>query len=135
MVAPPRFETRGAPYWAGNLAGWSAEHADRAGATELRGTPSAPGIATGRVVVEDKPRDVNGGILVTYSTDPGWVAALPGAAGLIIERGSPLTHVAIVARELGVPTIVKVKGATRELQTGMLIRMDGGTATITVLES
>ncbi|MEU4243746.1 phosphoenolpyruvate synthase [Actinoplanes sp. NPDC026619] len=133
MVAPPRFETRGAPYWEGNLAGWASPE-KREGVTELRGTPSAPGVATGRVVVADRPQDVNGGILVAYSTDPGWVAALPSAAGLIIERGSPLTHVAIVARELGVPTIVKVKGATRELQTGMLVRMDGGTATITVLE-
>jgi pyruvate,water dikinase len=130
-VAPPRFETRGAPYWDGNLHSWSAPPESTG---ELRGTPSAPGVATGRVVVADRPQDVNGGILVTYSTDPGWVAALPSAAGLIIERGSPLTHVAIVARELGVPTIVKVKGATRELRTGMLIRMDGGTATITVLE-
>ncbi|GIF23852.1 pyruvate,water dikinase [Actinoplanes tereljensis] len=134
MSAPPRFETRGAPYWEGNLAGWAAQQ-EREGVTELRGTPSAPGIVTGRVVVADRPQDVNGGILVAYSTDPGWVAALPSAAGLIIERGSPLTHVAIVARELGVPTIVKVKGATRELQTGMLIRMDGSTATITVLET
>ncbi|GAA0570307.1 phosphoenolpyruvate synthase [Paractinoplanes ferrugineus] len=132
LSAPPRFETRGAPYWQGNLDGWTAPQQD---VGELRGTPSAPGIATGRVVVADRPQDVNGGILVTYSTDPGWVAALPNAAGLIIERGSPLTHVAIVARELGVPTIVKVKGATRELRTGMLIRMDGGNATITVLET
>ncbi|MFD0525741.1 phosphoenolpyruvate synthase [Paractinoplanes durhamensis] len=131
LVAPPRFETRGAPYWEGNLTSWSAPPESTG---ELRGTPSSPGVATGRVVVADRPQDVNGGILVTYSTDPGWVAALPSAAGLIIERGSPLTHVAIVARELGVPTIVKVKGATRALKTGMVIRMDGGTATIEVLE-
>ncbi|MEV4640572.1 phosphoenolpyruvate synthase [Actinoplanes sp. NPDC049548] len=135
MSAPPRFRTYGAPYWDGNLeaAGWVPGQAARTGAAELRGTASAPGIVTGRVVVADRPHDVNGGILVTYSTDPGWVAALPSASGLIIERGSPLTHVAIVARELGVPTVVKVKGATRELETGMTIRMDGGTGRITIL--
>lgn len=136
MSAPPRFETRGAPYWDTDLeaAGWTMGRAARVGVAQLRGTPSSPGVVTGRVVVTDRPEDVNGGILVTYSTDPGWVAALPSAAGLIIERGSPLTHVAIVARELGVPTIVKVAGATRELETGMLIRMDGGNATITILD-
>lgn len=136
MSAPARFPTYGAPYWDGNLeaAGWTTDQESRTGTSRLRGTPSAPGVVTGNVVLADRPRDVNGGILVTYSTDPGWVAALPSAAGLIIERGSPLTHVAIVAREMGVPTIVKVKGATRELETGMVIRMDGGAGTITILD-
>ncbi|NIL43822.1 phosphoenolpyruvate synthase [Salinispora arenicola] len=135
MSAPPRFRTYGAPYWEGNLeaAGWSVGRATRTGVGELRGTPSSPGVTTGRVVVTTRPQDVNGGIIVAYSTDPGWVAALPSATGLIIERGSPLTHVAIVARELGVPTIVKAKGATQELETGMTVRMDGGTGTITIL--
>ncbi|WP_026185859.1 phosphoenolpyruvate synthase [Salinispora pacifica] len=136
MSAPPRFRTYGAPYWEGNLeaAGWSVGRAARTGVGELRGTPSSPGVTTGRVVVTTRPQDVNGGIIVAYSTDPGWVAALPSATGLIIERGSPLTHVAIVARELGVPTIVKAKGATQELETGMTVRMDGGTGTITILD-
>ncbi|MFY1632138.1 phosphoenolpyruvate synthase [Solwaraspora sp. WMMB335] len=135
MSAPSRFRTYGAPYWAGNLeaGGWTTGPQARTGVGELRGTPSSPGVATGRVVVASRPQDVNGGILVTYSTDPGWVAALPSAAGLIIERGSPLTHVAIVARELGVPTVVKVKGATRELETGMTVHMDGGAGTVTIL--
>jgi phosphohistidine swiveling domain-containing protein len=136
LSAPSRFVTRGAPYFDGNLeaAGWTAAATARTGRRELKGTPSGPGIAEGRAVVATEPTEVNGGILIAYRTDPGWVAALPSASGLIIERGSPLTHVAIVARELNIPTIVKLKGATTDIQTGMWIRMDGGTGAVTIVD-
>ncbi|MFB9904329.1 phosphoenolpyruvate synthase [Allokutzneria oryzae] len=132
LVAPSRFTTFGTP---GNLeqAGWSSRHTGPSGKKEFRGTPSSPGVVEGRAVVTDAPRDVDGGILLTYRTDPGWVATLPTASALVIERGSPLTHVAIVARELGIPTVVQVKNITREIETGMRIRLDGGAGTITVL--
>lgn len=136
LVAPSRFTTRGAPYSNGNLeaVGWSAAGAARSGTRELRGTPSSPGIAEGNAVVATEPRDVNGGVLIAYRTDPGWVAALPAVSGLVIERGSPLTHVAVVAREFGIPTVVQVRGATREIQTGMRVRVDGGTGLVAVLD-
>ncbi|GGS29928.1 hypothetical protein GCM10010269_80670 [Streptomyces humidus] len=135
LHAPARFTTRGAPYWSGNLerAGWGSGPAARSGARELRGTPCCPGVVEGRAVVTDAPRDIGGGILLTYRTDPGWVAALPSAAALVIERGSPLTHVAVVARELGIPTVVQVRNATTEIRTGALLRVDGGAGTVTVL--
>ncbi|MFF7969748.1 phosphoenolpyruvate synthase [Streptomyces sp. NPDC007905] len=135
LHAPPRFTTRGAPYWSGNLerAGWTNGPAARTGARELRGTPCCPGVAEGPAVVTDTPVDIDGGILLTYRTDPGWVAALPSAAALVIERGSPLTHVAVVARELGIPTVVQVKDATTEIRTGTRLRVDGAAGTVTVL--
>jgi phosphohistidine swiveling domain-containing protein len=136
MVAPSRFTTHGIPCGGGVLAaaGWSDIAAARTGARELRGTASSPGIAEGLAVVTTAPVDVRGGILIAYRTDPGWVAALPSAAGLVIERGSPLTHVAIVARELGIPTVVQLRGVTTEIQTGMRVRVDGGTGLVTVLD-
>ncbi|OKI06233.1 pyruvate, water dikinase [Streptomyces sp. CB02923] len=135
LSAPSRFVTRGAPYWQGNLerAGFTTGPLARTGVQELRGTPCCPGIVEARAVVTDTPVDVNGGVLVAYRTDPGWVAALPSAAALVIERGSPLTHVAIVARELGIPTVVQVKDVMRELETGMQVRVDGATGTVTIL--
>ncbi|WP_051499138.1 phosphoenolpyruvate synthase [Nocardia sp. BMG51109] len=137
LVAPSRFVTHGAGFGRAELAeqGW-VPVADMPAATAgavLSGTPSGSGVGTGPAVVVDEPRDVAGGVLVTYRTDPGWVAALPSAAALVIERGSPLTHVAIVARELGVPTVVQVRDATTKLRTGMPIRVDGTTGTVTVL--
>jgi phosphohistidine swiveling domain-containing protein len=135
LRAPSRFTTRGAAYWNGNLpaGGWALDSDDRKGLKHFRGTPSCPGIAEGEAVVTDKPEQVNGGILVAYRTDPGWVAALASSAGLVIERGSPLTHVAIVARELRVPTVVQIKDITRELRSGMRVRIDGSTGEVLVL--
>ncbi|MFE2302909.1 phosphoenolpyruvate synthase [Streptomyces sp. NPDC059445] len=135
LHAPSRFTTRGAPYWWGNLerAGWSGGPAAPSGARELSGVPCCPGVAEGPAVVTDTPRDVGGGVLLTYRTDPGWVTALSSAAALVIERGSPLTHVAVVARELGIPTVVQVKGATTEIRTGARLRVDGAAGTVTVL--
>lgn len=137
LVAPARFETRGTDFTPAALAGQGWVPVADVPAAEpgdvLGGIPSAAGVVEGSAVVVDEPRDVAGGILVTYRTDPGWVAALPSASALVIERGSPLTHVAIVARELGVPTVVQVPGSTRSLRTGMRIRVDGTAGTVTVL--
>lgn len=136
LRAPSRFETTGSDYAPDILAhaGWATGDARRTGVRDLRGTPSCPGVAEGPAVVTDSPLNADGGILVTYRTDPGWVTALPSAAALVIERGSPLTHVAIVARELGIPTVVQVSGVTTEIRTGMRVRVDGGAGTITVLD-
>ncbi|WP_223885154.1 phosphoenolpyruvate synthase [Nocardia colli] len=137
LVAPARFVTTGSTFGRAELAaqGWvpiTDTPAAEAG-TVLTGTPSASGSVEGTAVVVDEPRDVAGGILVAYRTDPGWVAALPSASALVIERGSPLTHVAIVARELGVPTVVQVKDVTKKVRTSMRIRVDGTHGTVTVL--
>ena len=56
-----------------------------------------------------------------------------GDAALLVERGSPLTHVAIVARELGVPTVVQIKNLTAAVRTGMTVDVDGGAGTVTIL--
>ena len=53
-----------------------------------------------------------GEILVARHTDPGWIAVFANAAGVIAERGSLLSHSAIVAREMGVPCVVSLKGVT-----------------------
>ncbi len=138
LVAPPRFVTHGDGFGPAELAaaGW-VPITDTPAATTgsvFTGTPSGGGVGTGAAVVVDEPRDVAGGVLVTYRTDPGWVAVLPSATALVIERGSPLTHVAIVARELGVPTVVQLPGVTRTVRTGMPLRVDGTAGTVTVLD-
>ncbi|MFT4127477.1 MAG: phosphoenolpyruvate synthase [Gordonia sp. (in: high G+C Gram-positive bacteria)] len=137
LVAPERFETVGTRFGRADLAaaGWvpvTDLPAARPGAV-LPGTPSCSGIVEGTAQVVSAPHEVRGGVLVAYRTDPGWVAALPSAAALVIERGSPLTHVAIVARELGVPTVVGVRDATTRLRTGMRVRVDGAQGRVTVL--
>jgi pyruvate,water dikinase len=103
----------------------------------LRGTPCSPGVVEGVVRVARRVEDaegLNGEILVTERTDPGWVPLFPACAGLIIERGSLLSHSAVVARELGIPTIVGVNGRPVDrLVTGQRVRLDAGRGEVTVL--
>ena len=74
-------------------------------------------------------------ILVTARTDPGWVPLYPSCAGLLIERGSLLSHSAVVARELGLPTIVGITGGLMQrLQTGQRVRMDAGKGEVKILQ-
>jgi pyruvate,water dikinase len=54
----------------------------------------------------------------------------PSAAGLLVERGSLLSHSAIVAREMGIPAIVSVRGVTRWLKDGDWVELDGSKGTV-----
>ncbi|WP_019633413.1 phosphoenolpyruvate synthase [Actinomadura atramentaria] len=133
--APSRFRTRGPVHARGNLDAWEPGGA-AAGADgdELVGIASCPGRVEGTAKVVEKPHDLDGDILVAYRTDPGWVAVLPTASALLIERGSPVTHVAIVARELGVPTIVQIPRLTDRVKTGMRLSVDGATGRVRIIE-
>lgn len=104
---------------------------------ELRGIPSSNGIVKGEVlIVKDvnKVKDVNNKILVTKMTDPGWVFLLATAKGVISEKGSLLSHTAIISRELKIPAIVGVKDILDTLNDGDIIEMDGNTGVIKILE-
>ena len=103
----------------------------------LIGTPCCPGVIEGvvRVVREIKESEgMNGEILVTERTDPGWVPLYPSCSGILIERGSLLSHSAVVARELGIPTIVGISGGLlKKLKTGQRVRIDAGIGEVRIL--
>ena len=104
----------------------------------LSGLSAFPGVVEGRAVRvtdPDNAGDVDGAIVVAYRTDPGWVPLFPRLGALVVERGSLLSHSAVVARELGVPTVVAVAGVMDALQTGDWVRVDATSGTITLLES
>lgn len=131
-----RFETRGAVYQ-GNDFRRTAAGALQAG-EHRRGLGCSPGRVRGPVRVVADPRDVASGgraILVARHTDPGWVIAFPSALGILVERGSLLSHAAIVARELGIPAVVSVPGLTSWLQDGDWVEFDGTTGAISRLAS
>lgn len=133
--APHRFWTRGGVYWGALDRAWAeAEKSDHPDDGVLRGTPCSPGFVRGEVQAIERPVDVNGRVMVTYRTDPGWVGALRSASALLIERGSPLTHVAVVARELGIPTVVQIPGLTQQVRSGANVAVDGGAGTIELLD-
>jgi len=98
-----------------------------------RGTGCFPGLVRGPVRVIRDPRNamlLPGEILVAERTDPGWIMLFPGALGLLVERGSLLSHSAIVARELRIPAVIAVDGLTRWLETGDVVELDGRAGTI-----
>jgi pyruvate,water dikinase len=134
----PRFQTRGPVYWQNRFLRTAEPPATPAGADyDLQGLPCCPGIVEGVVRVVLSPHDdlnLNGEILVAPRTDPGWIPLYPSVAGLLVEKGSLLSHSAIVAREMGLPTIVGVKGLTSVLRTGMRVRLDGQRGTIKILD-
>ena len=131
---PDRFETRGVA-----SLGIVPRVGDRRAATgEARtGLGCCPGIVRGPVRVITDPRDARlrqGEILVAERTDPGWVMLFPAAAGLLVERGSLLSHSAIVARELGIPAIVSVADVTRWLKDGDWVELDGASGVVRRLD-
>ena len=74
---------------------------------------------------EIKVAEAKGKILLSYSTDPGWFPYLNMAEGLITERGSLLSHSAILARELEKPAVVNIPNIMAELQSGDFVEIDG----------
>jgi pyruvate,water dikinase len=131
---PDRFQTRG-PAHRYEMFAPSREAAPEL-ESSLSGTGACPGRVTGRVRVVTDPRDArleSGEILVARQTDPGWVVLFPAAAGLLVERGSLLSHSAIVSRELRLPCIVSLPGITKRLKTGDRVEMDGATGKVRIL--
>jgi pyruvate,water dikinase len=104
----------------------------------LRGIGASVGVAEGtvRVVlgVEDFARVRRGDVLVSTTTTPAWTPLFASLAALVTETGGVLSHAAIVAREYGVPTVVAVAGATRNLPDGARVRVDGGAGEVRLLD-
>lgn len=67
-------------------------------------------------------------------TDPGWVFLLASAKGVISEKGSLLSHTAIISREIGIPSIVGIKDLMLNIRTGDTIRMNGDTGKVEILK-
>ena len=103
----------------------------------LEGTPTSNGIIEGEaLVIEDinQKYDVKDKILITKMTDPGWVFLLATAKGVISEKGSILSHTAIISREIKIPSIVGVEDATTIIKTGDYLSMDATIGKIKILK-
>ena len=83
---------------------------------------------------ELRATEAKGKILLSYSTDPGWFPYLNMAEGLITERGSLLSHSAILARELEKPAVVNIPKIMEELQSGDIVEIDGDLGICSVIK-
>jgi pyruvate,water dikinase len=103
----------------------------------VTGLGVSSGVAQGRarVILELGEDEVEAGeILVCRTTDPGWASYFFVAGGVVIDVGGPISHGAIVARELGIPCVINTRNGTQRLRTGDLIRVDGAGGTVILLE-
>jgi len=110
-------------------------HAPRA--ETIRGFAGATGVVEGIVRKLETPEEGDqfqaGEILVTVKTNVGWTPLFPRAAAVVTDVGAPLSHAAIVAREMGIPAVVGCGNATMVLRTGDRVRVDGSQGVVEVL--
>jgi len=103
----------------------------------LKGFPGAAGRIEGKVRILNNPEDGDklepGEILVATTTNVGWTPLFPRAAAIIADVGAPLSHAAIVARELGIPAVVGCGNASLRLKTGDKVIVDGGQGIVHIL--
>ncbi len=104
----------------------------------FRGIPSSRGRHTGRVVIcrgmVDLDRIADGDVVVVPFSDASWTPLFSRAGAIVAESGGLLSHSAILSRELGVPSIVSVRGALA-MADGSLVSVDGFEGTVTVLDT
>jgi pyruvate,water dikinase len=105
----------------------------------IKGMPGSAGSAEGRVRRIDSPEQgaqlQPGEILVASQTNVGWTPLFPRAAAIVTDVGAPLSHAAIVARELGIPAVVGAGDATARLRTGDRVRVNGAKGTVELVEA
>lgn len=108
-------------------------------AATVSGFAGSAGIVEGtaRVIISaaDGGRLKPGDVLVTNVTNVGWTPLFPRAAAVVTNVGAPLSHAAIVARELGIPAVVGCGNATEVIADGDRVRVDGSTGRVSVLRS
>lgn len=130
---PQRLRTHGE-----DLENYEADEgsAPQATGNTLQGVGCSSGVVKARVRIIRTPDEIEsleGEILVTESTDPGWVKLFPTASAILLERGSLLSHAGIVTREMGIPCVVGVKGLLKRVSTGDLVELNGATGQVKLL--
>jgi pyruvate,water dikinase len=105
----------------------------------LSGVGCSPGQVTGTARVLHGPEDFDdmepGDILVADITTPAWTPLFAMAAGIVTNIGGPLSHGSIVAREYGIPAVLGTGVATRSIDSGQRITVDGDAGTVSLLEA
>lgn len=117
-------------------------HAGRHAATVevgavLTGAAGSGGVATGRARVVLDAADPSGlepgDVLVAPQTDPSWVPLFVPAVAVVVNVGAMGSHAMIVSRELGIPCVASVAGATERIPDGAIVTVDGSTGTVTIV--
>ncbi len=104
----------------------------------LTGKAGGRGVARGRARIVLDPAaafDLEPGeVLVAPLTDPAWTPLFLPAAAVVVNVGALLSHAIIVSRELAIPCVVALEGATDIIPNGALVEVDGTAGTVTIIE-
>jgi rifampicin phosphotransferase len=110
---------------------------DQAAGNLLKGTGASQGCVTGKARVLHGPEDFGqmqaGEVLVAAITTPAWTPLFARAAAIVTDVGGPLSHGSIVAREYGIPAVLGTGVATKRIQSGQTITVDGTAGTVTLI--
>jgi phosphohistidine swiveling domain-containing protein len=105
---------------------------------KLKGVAASAGRVTGIACVLHSPEDFDqmqpGAILVAKMTTPAWTPLFAMAGGVVTDIGGPLSHGSIVAREYGIPAVLGTAAATRVIQSGQRITVNGDAGLVTLAE-
>jgi pyruvate,water dikinase len=108
------------------------------GVETLKGVAASPGVITAPASVLHGPEDFSkmetGNVLVASMTTPAWTPLFARAAGIVTDIGGPLSHGSIVAREYGIPAVLGTDSATKHIQDGQEITVDGDKGIVTMAE-
>lgn len=119
-------------------ASWWDRGQHPSGTGSIKGVGASPGAATGTARVIHGPAEFGllepGDILVCQYTDPTWTPLFNVASAVVADTGGPLSHAAIVAREVGIPAVLATRSGTREISSGQLVRVDGNAGLVTPVE-
>jgi pyruvate,water dikinase len=132
-----RFTTVGIVNY-GNAFTGAKERTTQSSGETAKGLGCCAGIVRGPIRIVQNPKETilrEGEILVAERTDPGWITLFCSASGILVERGSLLSHSAIVAREMGIPAIVSIPGITNWVQDGDLVEINGMTGEVRRIEA
>lgn len=105
--------------------------------TEITGLGASHGVVEGLVRIVRDPAEADldeGEILVCATSDPSWSALFLVAGAVVVDVGGPLSHGAIVARELGIPAVINTRNAIRVLKDGDYVRVDGTAGAVKILK-
>jgi phosphohistidine swiveling domain-containing protein len=98
------------------------------------GVGAGGGRRAGAVYHEGNGTVPSGSVLIVRYLEPHLASVLPGLAGVVAENGSPLSHLAILAREFGVPVVVGVEDALERFAEGTVVVVDGATGEVRPVE-
>lgn len=104
----------------------------------LTGIGTSTGIVTASACVLHSPADFEsfqpGCVLVAVTTTPAWTPLFAFASAIVTDIGGPLSHSSIVAREYGIPAVMATHTATRSIQNGQMITVDGSVGVVIIDE-